>query len=270
MRSALRALSDSIRVHGGPSCRRGHQVATRQGFRYPSGAFSSTMGLPGASARALEQVLSLAVSVHARSRNARETASSTWSAENKPPRGGLWTRAVSGRAVVRRPPALFVGPPASWQSAALCRRAPHPRADRRRRRGGGRRHVVNRYRPGIDESILKLIFAVPGKPWAAPGDARGDAVHTDAALRIAGPTKGANEQRWRHLTRRAGCCTGPGAPGDPFVARWYLRGVARAPRASSFRVAAGLLQRGRADAPGNPDNPVRKRDGRGDARPRLL
>ena len=129
------------------------------------------------------------------------------------------------------------------------------------------RQIVERYRRGetdaVDaviaipakdlESIVNLIFGVPGMPWAPAGDLPAGAVlHADAALRIVGFTKGANEQRWQHLTAARRMLHASGPPGDPFISRWYLA-VSRAFRERQWlRVAEELLERGRAEAPGNP------------------
>ena len=77
-------------------------------------------------------------------------------------------------------------------------------------------------------------------------------LHADAALRMAGFTKEANEQRLQHLTAARRMLHASGPPDDPFISRWYLA-VSRAFRERQwFRVAEDLLERGRADAPGNP------------------
>ena len=102
------------------------------------------------------------------------------------------------------------------------------------------------------ESILKLIFAVEGKPWAAPGELRVAAMmHTDAMLRIVGPDTEEGPRR-RHLSVAARLLHESSAPDDPFVARWYFA-VSRALRERTFfEVAEDLLEYGRAQVPGNP------------------
>jgi tetratricopeptide (TPR) repeat protein len=128
------------------------------------------------------------------------------------------------------------------------------------------RQLIDRYRRGeadsVDaviaiptdhlDSILEVIFGLPDMPWARTGELRGAAMlHTDAALRVAGPDDEDGPRR-RHLTVAGRMVHASGAPGDPFVPRWYLA-VSRALREQRlFAVAQDLLEAGRARAPGNP------------------
>jgi tetratricopeptide (TPR) repeat protein len=102
------------------------------------------------------------------------------------------------------------------------------------------------------ESILKLIFAVEGKPWATAGELRVAAMmHTDAVLQIADPDTEDGPRR-RHLGVASRLLHESSAPDNPFVARWYFA-VSRALRERVFlQVAEDLLEHGRARVPGNP------------------
>jgi hypothetical protein len=129
------------------------------------------------------------------------------------------------------------------------------------------RAIVEKYRRGeadaVDaviaiqpqqlESIVKLIFGVPGMPWAPPGHLRASAMlHADAALRVTGLDEKDHEQRVRHLTVARRMLHASGPPDDPFPSRWYLAVSRMFRERQLLREAEDLLGRGRADAPGNP------------------
>ncbi len=129
------------------------------------------------------------------------------------------------------------------------------------------RRVVGKYRQGdadtVDaviaiprlhlESIMKVIFSqmASENPWTA-GELRGAAMlHTDAALRIVGPDEEHGERR-RHVNVAGRMLHASGPRDDPFVPSWYFA-VSRAFRERGFfQVAEDLLERGRAQVPGNP------------------
>jgi tetratricopeptide (TPR) repeat protein len=98
------------------------------------------------------------------------------------------------------------------------------------------------------ESILRVIFAIPDQPWAQQGELRAASMlHTDAALRNV-----EHGDRRRHLNVAGRMLHASGVRDDPFVPRWYYA-VSRALRERvAFSVAQDLLERGRAQVPGNP------------------
>jgi tetratricopeptide (TPR) repeat protein len=131
----------------------------------------------------------------------------------------------------------------------------------------GYRQVIEKYRRGdtgaVDEAIaiaqsdlqtiLRVIFAVPEMPWASEVELRAAAMlHADAALRRAGLNKDDTEEIERHLSVARRMLHASSSRDGPFISRWYYT-VSRALRDRQLiGVAENLLERGRAQAPGDP------------------
>jgi tetratricopeptide (TPR) repeat protein len=131
----------------------------------------------------------------------------------------------------------------------------------------GYREVIEKYRRGDTgavgeaiaiaqadlQTILRVIFAVPDMPWASEIELRAAAMlHVDAALRLGGLNKDDTEEIERHLSVARRMLHASSSRDGPFISRWYYT-VSRALRDRQLiGVAENLLERGRAQAPGDP------------------